>query len=278
MMNSMMDKDRYIQLLKMVLIDLHHVEYGEYKPLYGHFMWRVKLVRAINSLISSADIAICKKIEPNMQKRIEGRDWPGYADTMIGLKRIENLEFCINQILKDNVPGDFIETGVWRGGASIFMKALLEVNDDHERVVWLADSFEGLPKPDVKNYKADKGDKHFAMKELAVSLETVKNNFSKYNLLDDNVKFLKGWFKDTLPVAPIEKLSLVRLDGDMYESTMDGIVNLYPKLSVGGYLIVDDWGAVQGCKDAIIDYRTKHNITEEIIPIDWAGVYWRRER
>lgn len=78
-----MDKDRYIQLLKMVLIDLNHVEYGEYKPLYGHFMWRVKLVRAIYSLISSANIAICKKIEPDMQKRIEGRDWPGYADTMI---------------------------------------------------------------------------------------------------------------------------------------------------------------------------------------------------
>jgi len=114
-------------------------------------------------------------------------------------------------------------------------------------------------------------------KILDGSVKQVKNNFSKYGLLDDNVKFLKGWFKDTLPVAPINKLALLRLDGDMYESTMDGLVNLYPKLSKGGYIIVDDWGAVEGCKLAVLDYRKKHGITEEIITIDWTGVYWKKE-
>lgn len=96
--------------------------------------------------------------------------------------------------------------------------------------------------------------------------------------MDEHVKFLKGWFKDTLPNAPISKLSLLRLDGDMYESTMDAITVLYPKLSIGGYLIVDDWGAVAGCKKAIEDYRKENNITEPIIEIDWTGVYWRKER
>jgi O-methyltransferase len=62
----------------------------------------------------------------------------------------------------------------------------------------------------------------------------------------------------------------------MYESTMDGLVNLYPKLSVGGYLIVDDYGAVPGCRKAVEDYRWEHDIKEEIVKIDWTGVYWKR--
>jgi O-methyltransferase len=272
-----MYKQKYIDLLKMVLIDLHHVQYGEYKPLHDTGGWKIKPFRFINSIIQPWNLAICRIIAPDLQQRIEGRDWPTYADTMIGLKRIENLEFCINTILQERIPGDIIETGVWRGGASIFMKALLDVNEVRDRTVWLADSFEGLPKPNEKEYSSDKGDKFYNMKELAISIDTVKENFSKYGLLDENVKFLKGWFKDTLPVAPLGQLALIRLDGDMYESTMDGIVNLYPKLAKGGFVIVDDWGSVKGCQEAILDYRKKHNIQEEIIPIDWAGVYWRKE-
>ncbi len=104
----------------------------------------------------------------------------------------------------------------------------------------------------------------------------MKANFERYGLLDDQVRFLKGWFRETLPKAPIERLAIVRLDGDMYESTLDGLVNLYPKLSVGGYLIVDDYGAVSGCRQAVLDYRERLGITDEIIPTDWTAVYWRR--
>ncbi len=173
--------------------------------------------------------------------RITGRDWPTNADTMIGLKRLENIEYCISEILKNNIEGDFIETGVWRGGAVIFMQAMLKVFDIKGRNVWVADSFEGLPKPNEELYPADKGDSHHTIEYLRVPLETVQNNFKKYHLLDDNVKFLKGWFKNTLPTPEIKKLALLRLDGDMYESTMDALTNLYPKLSIGGYIIVDDW-------------------------------------
>jgi DNA modification methylase len=76
--------------------------------------------------------------------------------------------------------------------------------------------------------------------------------------------------------APIEELSVIRLDGDWYESTMDGLVNLYPKLSVGGYLIVDDYGCVPACRQAVHDYRDSHGITEEIRSIDWTGIFWQR--
>lgn len=267
----------YIDLLKKSLIDLHRIQDTEYKPLYlNNKKIGLKILRILDGFLRKKGLSICHAVDFNREHRMEGKDWPANADSMIGLKRMNNIEFCINQIIQDNIPGDFIETGVWRGGATIFMKALLKANDINDRVVWVADSFEGLPAPNESKYIADKGDKHYLRKELAVSLETVKGNFLKYDLLDENVKFLKGWFKDTLPTAPIDQLSLLRLDGDMYESTMDALNALYPKLSVGGYLIVDDWGAIQKCRQAVEDYRNAHGITNKIETIDWTGAYWRK--
>jgi len=156
------------------------------------------------------------------------------------------------------------------------MAAILKAYNQ-KRNVWVADSFEGLPKPNADKYPHDKDDVHHTKTRLAISKEEVENNFKNYSLLGENIKFLKGWFKDTLPKAQIDKLALVRLDGDMYESTMDGLINLYPKLQSGGYIIIDDWGAVPACKKAVLDYREKNNITEDIILIDWGGVYWKKK-
>jgi len=142
--------------------------------------------------------------------------------------------------------------------------------------VWVADSFRGLPPPDPERYPADAGDPHHEIEGLDVSLEDVKANFARYGLLDDRVRFLEGWFEDTLPDAPVEKLAVARLDGDMYGSTMDALVNLYPKLSPGGFLIVDDYGAVKGCRRAVEDYRREHGISAKLREIDWTGVYWRK--
>lgn len=210
------------------------------------------------------------------ETRTEGRDWPAYAHTMIGLKRLENIQFCVEQLLERGVPGDLIETGVWRGGATIFMRAILKAYDARDRRVWVADSFEGLPAPNPAKYPADEGDRLHEYTELAIPLEQVQANFARYGLLDDQVQFLKGWFRDTLPQAPIERLALIRLDGDMYESTTDALVNLYPKLSRGGYVIVDDYGCYASCRQAIHDYRDANGITDEIHEIDWTGVYWQR--
>lgn len=208
--------------------------------------------------------------------RAEGRDWPAEAETMIGLRRLDNLEDCITDVLRRDVPGDLIETGVWRGGATIFMRAVLKAYGDADRVVWAADSFEGLPPPDPATYPADEGDKHWQKSQLAVSLDDVRDNFARYGLLDDRVRFLVGWFRDTLPDAPIERLSILRLDGDMYESTIVALRALYPKLSAGGYVIVDDYGAVKGCRAAVEDFRSECGITDALHEIDWSGVFWQR--
>ena len=208
-------------------------------------------------------------------EREEGRDWPSRAETMIGLKRMRNLQDCIETVLRDDVPGDLIETGVWRGGAVIFMRAVLKAHGVTDRTVWVADSFQGLPEPDPARYPADAGDIHSRYGALRVGVEIVKHNFRRYGLLDDQVQFLVGWFADTLPTAPIDKLSILRLDGDMYASTMQAIEAVYPKLSPGGFCIVDDYH-LAGCRGAIDDYRSAHGVTDEIVKIDWGGVFWRK--
>jgi hypothetical protein len=217
-----------------------------------------------------------REVEVDPAKRAEGRDWPAQAETMIGLRRLDNLHRCIKRVVEDGVPGDLMETGVWRGGATIFMRAALDAYGDTDRSVWVVDSFRGLPRPDPARYPVDEGVVLWQIPELAIPLEQVKANFARYGLLDDRVRFLEGWFKDTLPTVPVERLAVLRLDGDMYESTMDVLTTMYDKLSPGGYLIVDDWGVAENCKFAVVDFRARHGITEEILPTDWSEVYWRK--
>jgi hypothetical protein len=213
----------------------------------------------------------------NPRLRAMGRDWPSEAETMIGLQRMDNLQACVTDVLRRGVPGDLIETGVWRGGATIFMRAILCAYDVTDRTVWAADSFAGLPPADPDQYPADVGSVLHKIETLAVGLEEVKANFVRYGLLDDRVRFLAGWFRDTLPEAPIERIAVLRLDGDMYESTMVALRALYPKLSVGGYVIVDDW-ILHRCRQAVTEFRAEHGIDEEIREIDGSGVYWRRDK
>jgi O-methyltransferase len=213
-------------------------------------------------------------VDPN--QREVGRDWPTEAETMIGMRRLDNLQWCITQTIRNSVPGDLIETGVWRGGATIFMRAVLKAYGVTDRRVFVADSFAGLPKPSPELYPHDKDDPHWTYKNLAVGVDIVKANFARYGLLDDQVQFLVGWFRDTLPTAPIERLAVARLDGDMYESTMDGLANLYDKLSVGGYIIIDDYKNLKGCRQAVDDFRTQRQICEPIQEIDWTGVFWQK--
>jgi len=205
-----------------------------------------------------------------------GWDWPSKAHSMIGRKRMENVRALAERVIFGGVPGDFIETGVWRGGACIFMRAILEAYGVKNRRVWLADSFAGLPPPDSAAYPADTGDKFHTYTELAVSIDQVKQNFEKYGLLDDQVIFLKGWFKDTLPNAPINQLAILRLDGDMYESTSDALRHLYDRVSVYGFVIVDDYRVVEGCRKAVDDFRKQRGIIDPILEIDGVGVYWQK--
>lgn len=207
-------------------------------------------------------------------RRLLGLDWPSLSFSMIGSVRMRNLRYACETVLLDGVEGDFIETGVWRGGASIMMKGILEAYCDEVRRIFVADSFAGLPAPDPENFPADAGDQHHTFTELQVSRADVEENFRRFGLLDERVVFLEGWFKDTLPDAPIDRLAVLRLDGDMYESTIEAFDALYHKVSYGGFVIVDDY-FLAPCAKAVSDFRERYDITSPILPIDGIAMYWR---
>jgi hypothetical protein len=202
---------------------------------------------------------------------------------MVGRDRLDNVQSLVETVLAEGVPGDLVETGVWRGGTVIFMRALLKAYGVEDRTVWVCDSFQGLPEPDPDRYPHDEsmqiedsGTRSMFDGLLAVPVETVRANFERYHLLDEQVRFLEGWFADTLPTAPIEQIALLRLDGDLYESTMDALVHLEPRVAPGGFVIVDDYESIGACQQAVTDYRAQRGIEEPIHTVDWTGAYWRK--
>jgi hypothetical protein len=199
-------------------------------------------------------------------------------DTMTDMTAIDNVQFCTEQVIQNNVPGDLIETGVWKGGLPVLMRGVLKAFAVTDRVVWVADSFEGLPKPDPQQSLSD-AILYFLSKplnRLKIPLEFAENTFRRYGLLDQQVKFLPGWFSDTLPTAPIRCLAVMRLDGDWYESTMVALNSLYSKLSAGGYIIIDDYGLPTGCRKAVDEFRSRYGIQETLQWVNKQVVFWQR--
>jgi hypothetical protein len=205
-----------------------------------------------------------------------GWDWPSKAFTMVGSKRLNNFRQLIENAIAYKVPGDIVETGVWRGGACIMAKAVLKVYGQKDRQVLLCDSFEGLPPPDEENFPGDSGSTFHLYPDLAVSLETVEENFRRFNLLDDQVVFIKGFFKDTLPTLPCRQIAVLRLDGDMYESTIIALRHLYDKVSPRGWVIIDDYEVVPACKQAVHDFLNERQLDPVLHQIDGVGRYFQK--
>lgn len=291
----MSHQSRYIELLKNSLLNETYLE-NEIRLLYIFSM--IATEQKINvDVIREIGRYLPNWVNTVRQARQEGRPWWNitlndgsgqekklnlrniceFSHTMVGRKRLDNITYCLDFVRNDQIPGDLIETGVWRGGASILMRGYLAAWEINDRKVWVADSFEGLPVPSLPedegwDFSVDK------VPILAVSLEEVQENFRRYNLLDNQVKFLKGWFRDTLPHASIDRLAVLRLDGDLYESTIDALNALYHKVSPGGFIIVDDYGDFEPCRRAITEFREIHRITKPIETIDWAGAFWRKTK
>jgi Macrocin-O-methyltransferase (TylF) len=199
----------------------------------------------------------------------------GFQHTMLSRRRLENVQLCVEKVLAEGIPGDFIECGVWRGGTTVLMRGMLAAHQVTDRTVWVADSFEGLPRPGCPEDEGlDLSKDRYPV--LAIDLDTVRELFERYGLLGEQVRFLPGWFKDTLHAAPIRKLALLRLDGDLYESTANSLDALYHRVVPGGFVIVDDYGCIPQCRQAVTDFRARHNIEDPIEEVDWTAVFWRR--
>jgi hypothetical protein len=210
-----------------------------------------------------------------LQLRIAGMDWPLSGLTMVGLDRLDDLQTCVESVVGDGVYGDLIEAGAWRGGASILMRATLDSVGDDERTVWVADSFQGFPAPD-EGFPEDRELDLSAFGFLSARLEDVQSYFARFGL-ERGVEFVPGFFEETLPPLRDRRWSIVRLDGDTYESTWLALESLYPGLSAGGYLIVDDYPLIEECKRAVDDFRSEHGIREPLQSVGRIGVRWRLE-
>ena len=266
----MLESDkRYLSLLKKALA----------ASLYEESAWalissRSLLKNAVRRLLARFSLRLLLYRPYDASARENGADWPMFGFTMVGTKRLDNIQECIEDVVGKGVEGDFVECGVWRGGASILARAALDACGGADRIVWLADSFEGMPKrqsADLTDLALD------GIDYLAVSLEDVKRNFSKFDLLDDRVRFVKGWFAESLPKASIGKISVLRLDADYYSSTMDALSSLFDKVSPNGYIIVDDYHVFNSCKSAITDFLAARTISPQLVEIDGSAVYWQKQ-
>jgi len=253
----------YLDLLKLCLVDLAGARTLSVS--------RTGDTRRRDSQVKSRELS-----EEELRLRVMGSDWPFSGLTMVGLERLDDLQRCVESVVADGVEGDVIEAGAWRGGASILARATLDSLGADDRTVWVADSFKGLPAPDEGAFPEDRYLDLSHVDFLSVPVEEVRANFARFGL-EHGVEFLEGFFDETLPTLRDRRWSVVRLDGDTYEATWVCLESLYPGLSAGGYLIVDDYGLIKECRDAVHDYRDQHGITEPIEKADWNGVHWRRE-
>jgi O-methyltransferase len=266
----------YLDLLKRTLIN----EIGAENELRLNYVLQcAKSGETVDkSILRAVRAAFPERYERLLAARRRGSMLPagepthyGFSDTLIGLSRLDQLEEAISNVVRDGIPGDIIECGVWRGGASIFARGVLAALGVTDRKIWVADSFAGLPAP---SHEIDSD--LSKLKELAIPLEQVKHRFERYGLLDNQVDFIPGWFGNTLAGAPVERLSILRADADIFSSTVDILSALYPRLSSGGYVIFDDYGAFPDCRAAVHAYRARHGIQAEIQNIDGIAVFWRK--
>lgn len=166
--------------------------------------------------------------------------------TMTGIKRMTFLnESTINAIEK-KLPVYLFKPVIWRSGISILMKAVLNTFNNNRRIYFAA-SFEGMPKP---SEIADEFYLH-DNKYLMTSVDEVKINFDKFELLEENIVFVKGWFCDPLPSFNLGPISVFGMDGDLYPTTINALKNLYYFVSVESYIIIDDYHSWQPCKNDV---------------------------
>jgi Macrocin-O-methyltransferase (TylF) len=253
----------YLELLKLCLCDLA----GARTLSVG----RTGDTRRTDSPVFSHELS-----EEELPLRAVGGDWPFSGLTMVGLSRLDDLQACVEAVIADGVEGDMIEAGAWRGGASILARATLDSLGADDRTVWVADSFQGLPQPDPEAFPEDHELDLSRVDFLAVPPEEVLGYFARFGC-EQGVELVEGYFDQTLPTLRDRRWAVIRLDGDSYEATWVGLESLYPGLSAGGYLVVDDYVLIEECRRAVDEYRSQNGITEPIEQVDWNGIRWRRE-
>jgi O-methyltransferase len=269
-------RDRYLGLMKRALTGLTAVE---------NEMRLARAARTPEILRDSIYVRDIRYRESETRARLERAKktgemldgWPMiHAHSFIGFHGLDHIERLSEILFADGIAGDFVDAGTWRGGSAIFMRALHRAFGEEVRNLWVADCFEGVPPPESGPDVAANLDltaERFPF--MLASQREVTDNFSAFDLLDDGVRFLPGLFADTLPEAPVAQIALLRMDGDLYTSTLDVLHALYDRVVPGGYVIVDDY-ALAPCRQAIDEFRAERGITDPVERINWTIVHWRK--
>ena len=271
---------RYLDLLKAALLDEHYLEN------------EVRIDHLVQSLERGQKPEANKlrdpvrHMRPAMRRLVTERrgghhtdaaDAPAYFPyTTMGHARLDHLQQCLGTIRTEAVRGDLVECGTKRGGGAIFMRGFLEAYEIADRQVWVVDPFLASPTSTgaaVSHSELPGGGRGFP--DLLADLNTVREGFDRFDLLDDHVRFLQGDFADTLHDAPIEKVALLRIGGDLDLSTADVLDALYDKIPMGGFVVVDDYEAPT-CRKAVDEFRARHGIQDPVERVDGTGACWRK--
>jgi O-methyltransferase len=192
--------------------------------------------------------------------------------TLLSKGQLDLVEQSVLSLEERAVPGDFMEAGIWRGGVIILLQAMIRAHGLTGRRVFAADSFAGIP----KNVRALNDPVDLWSDRWVAPLDEVARNIERFGLLDDGIVFVPGFFSDTLKTLAGERFALIRLDSDSYDSVETSLDHLYPLVSQGGIVIIDDWH-LPGCKMAVLNYRAQYGITDEVVEQE-ANAYWVKQQ
>lgn len=200
--------------------------------------------------------------------------------TMTSPERMYGLYKAVQYVSQNKLEGDFVECGVWRGGSAMVMAKTLALNKDLDRKFFLYDTYEGMTKPSEKDvsFQGHSGDVDWEKNQKSTHndwcyapYEEVKKNMESTGYPSDRISLIKGKVEDTIPATVPDKISLLRLDTDWYESTMHELVHLYPRLVKNGILIIDDYGHWKGAREAVDQYFAEKNVKPMLFRMDYAG-------
>ena len=244
------------------------------------------IVRSIKNLLHRLGIDIVRyysevPLPPDIDKATANTILSVKPFTMTSPERIFALCQAVNYIVTNQIPGDIVECGVWKGGSMMAVaKTLLELNDT-SRHLYLFDTFEGMTQPSEHDidYRGIEASKQLVesnkQKEDSIwcyaPIETVKSSVYSVGYDTKKIHFVKGKVEDTIPEQAPSKISLLRLDTDWYESTRHELNHLFPRISAGGVIIIDDYGYWQGTRKAVDEYIVENNITILLNRIDVTG-------
>lgn len=276
--------ERYLRILRDALLDLH---YPENELRIGHLAECIERGRQ-PELPKLRDPAryMREELTRLTARRRSGasggaqRDSGFFPYAHMGLVRLDHLRGCLDEVRGDGVPGDLVECGTRRGGGAIFLRGYVDAYELDEPTVWVADPFRASPPRRVpvrrrrSRREALAGGPGFPY--LGADLNTVRDGFHRFGLLDDRVRFLQGSYADTLPTAPIEEIALLHIGDEEAGSDPAVLACLYDKLSAGGFVVIDTYSSSPACRAVVDDFRARRGIDDPVRRVDAHGAFWRK--